>query len=801
MATHWSERFGLATSPFFGGEVCSEDGTHTVMLDGGYGSFALSETEEAIWRDNRTASWAWSSNLPHHVTVSGDVVAVRRWDRHEAEQFSRSSVEGKIGAFYEYLTRDRVRSTQRVVEHVLSLFRGVRSLVADRGMHDEKSIEAFLGLLDHMIAGRGSIDGGGALADLPSTGISALLAEYDRQDRSQALQLLPSLAVRHASSDIFQEAHFELVRTPSVDLFGYAGQAEARPATRGGAHFTPAPLARSIAENTLAQITDLSSRESLTVLDPACGSGAFLQEALRCLRRQGYGGPLRIVGRDISEAAVAMARFVVGHAVADWSGRGGIEVDIATADSLADPLPTADVVLMNPPFIAWGALSSERRDQVKSLLGARLEGRGDLSMAFVTLALDRLAPGGAIGVLLPASLLSLSSAKNWRADILERAELRLLASLGEYGLFAHALVQVAAAVISKPMASRDAQENAAPDVRAVRSANTADATGDVLRMLRKTSRERQAASVDGQWEIYDVPAQEFHKRPTWRLASPRLEDTLARLAEAGGVRLGDLFDVRQGVRTGDNKTFVLNRDEYNELPKRERRYFRQAVMNVSIRDGKADKEFWVFYPYGENTTLPNEEVLKRELPHYFRHHLKPRREALTSRPSLRGNLNWWDLSERRLSWALNDEPRIISKYFGGPGGFLGDLKAVYIAVQGFTWFPKWDGGETDDETVMPISKEDLVSAYVAFLNSSRFSEILEYYAPHVAGGQFDLSPRYVNHVIVPNLAEVARDRDQGLRVSRLVQYGREPAVSDPTWMRNVNKAVSEFYGFEGVEGR
>ena len=32
-------------------------------------------------------------------------------------------------------------------------------------------------------------------------------------------------------------------------------------------------------------------------------------------------------------AAVSMARFVVGHAVADWAPKGGVRVDIEVADS------------------------------------------------------------------------------------------------------------------------------------------------------------------------------------------------------------------------------------------------------------------------------------------------------------------------------------------------------------------------------------------------------------------------------------------------------------------------------------
>ncbi|MEP3124141.1 MULTISPECIES: N-6 DNA methylase [Alphaproteobacteria] len=798
VAKAWAKRFGLATAPLFEPGEAARPDEHTVLLDGGLGSFAMSETEEPIWREPQAASWVWSSNLPHHVTVSERVVAVRRWDNPRAEEFSRTSIESHIESFYEYLTADRVRSTRRVVEHVLQLFKGVRSLVAEAGVPDERSIDVFLAFLDTLIERerkveqaqeRGAVDE--LLQALPAGGLDALLQEVGMRTSLQSFQLFPSLAVRHAGADIFQEAHFELVRTPGVDLFGYSGLAESKAVTRGGAHFTPAPLARSIAENSLTQIKNLCTRKELTIMDPACGSGAFLQEAVRSLRRMGYTGRLRLVGRDISPAAIAMARFVVHHAVADWSPAGGVIVDLETADSLEELLPVADVVVMNPPFMAWSALSPKQRDQVRVILGARQQGRADLSMAFVTKALDNLNDGGVLGVLLPASLLTLQSAQEWRRDILERGDLRLLASLGEYGLFAHALVQVAAAVVTRS----DAEDSQDDMLRAVVSNNSADATGNALRMLRRMPASDQAESPDGSWKIFQLPKEKLKNRPNWRMSSPRMEAALSRLLESGASTLADLFDIRQGVRTGDNKTFILNQAQFITLPQRERRFFRRAVMNSSIRDGRIEESYWVFYPYGDaELEIEDEDALRRKLPTYFRKHLEPRRATLVQRASLRAPLHWWDLSERRISWASDERARIISKYFGGLGGFATDLRAEFVTVQGFAWLPKWESDFGGDDQVEVVPAADLLCAYSALLNSGRFSKILEFYSTHVAGGQFDLSPRYVNNVVVPNLVELARDQRAGRLIARLISLGREPRLSDPDWHLAVDRIVTELYG-------
>ena len=130
------------------------------------------------------------------------------------------------------------------------------------------------------------------------------------------LKLYPALAIRHAGGQLFQEAHFELIRgSNGFDLFGLIGNVDVQPTSRGGTHFTPPALARSIVEQTLAALPDIAARKRLSLCDPACGSGAFLHEALRALRRAGFNGKLTLVGRDVSIAAIAMARFVMAAAL------------------------------------------------------------------------------------------------------------------------------------------------------------------------------------------------------------------------------------------------------------------------------------------------------------------------------------------------------------------------------------------------------------------------------------------------------------------------------------------------------
>jgi adenine-specific DNA-methyltransferase len=59
----WSRRFGLAVSPLFELDEISDPNCHHVFLDGGQGTFALSISNEEIWREDKAANWAWSSRV------------------------------------------------------------------------------------------------------------------------------------------------------------------------------------------------------------------------------------------------------------------------------------------------------------------------------------------------------------------------------------------------------------------------------------------------------------------------------------------------------------------------------------------------------------------------------------------------------------------------------------------------------------------------------------------------------------------------------------------------------------------
>lgn len=813
LGAEWSERFGLARSPMFALERDGTEGEHDVLLDGGFGSFGLSVVEE-LGAPTEAAGWAWSSDLPHHVTVTQKEVQVVRWDAaRDAQVYSLDSVSRDLDEFYRYLCRDRLRSNRTVVQHLITLFGRVRALVAHARLPDGRAIDAFVTVLGDLIAGE---EGPAQPTDfgLPEdaeelrvaiAGHSLEEALRDIRTAPATLSMLtlhPTLAIRHAGGQLFQEAHFDLVRAPAPDLFGFVDAATSDRVSRGGTHFTPPALARSIVDYTLAQIDDVSGRPTLTLSDPACGSAAFLHEALRGLQRANFDGALKIVGRDVSLPAVAMARFTLTLALRDWTPKGGAVLDLAVEDSLAQPaFPASDVTVMNPPFISVIAQTADQKAQLRAVVGEKAGSRGDYSMAFVTRALDSLAEGGAMGTLFPANLLTHEAATPWREHLAEASDVRLLARIGDFGLFSQALVHVACVVLAKGSSPRQ-------EFAALVTGNEPGATGDALRELRKTHGTAPSRSMgDKQWTLFSAPASVLEHKFPWRILTPEQRGIIDALEAAQTPTVGSLFDIAQGVQTGNLKLFLFNAEEFRRLnlPAREKRYFRDALMTDSIENGRIVKTYHLFFPHGSGGALfADEAALAEAVPTFYRTILKPNEAALKARASIvrAKRQDWWGLMHPRTgTFALDDKPRLVSKFFGGEGSFALDDAARYLPSTGHVWTPKRAVPPADEELddgwaegVAEAATLEVLRAYVALLNSTAFMRLVAFRSVTIAGGQYDLSSRFLIPVHLPDLWEKAESPLYGDHVRNLARVSRAAETGQTISGIDVDRLVAHLYG-------
>ncbi|MFL6260696.1 MAG: N-6 DNA methylase [Thermoanaerobaculia bacterium] len=392
----WRKQLGLLPVPLFRD---SNDESQFILLNGVKGNFCLDLRESQL--DYLSArSIAWSSNVGYYLTLSGGHIIVQRWNRQlgQTESYKYQDVTNKLQEFHGYLENTNPDSSLSVVTHGARAFRSLRTALGNEASGTD-ALRAFLLLLasasEH--TSPDSVDLSKWNLDKESLNIASMVApqdweilvsEFARGRSVDDLNLRVDLLLRHASGLMFQEAHYEALLPThlqlSLGLFPPDPARLTKQSTGIGLHFTPPALARTLVEECLASLP-LRQISNLKIFDPACGSGEFLREALRQLRLSGFSGQIELEGWDISDAACAMAKFALAWDISEGSP-GKFEVKHQNSLNPDVPWPSADLLLMNPPFLSWQDMNSEQRALVSATLGSDLRKRPDLSAAFMVKA-------------------------------------------------------------------------------------------------------------------------------------------------------------------------------------------------------------------------------------------------------------------------------------------------------------------------------------------------------------------------------------------------------------------------------
>lgn len=363
----WKKELGLLPVPLYN----IKEKRRYILLNGTQGNFCL-DFEHA--EDAR--SLAWSSSVGHYVVTKTDTVEVQRWDQSDSslQIFTAESVYKDLRKFHSYLEQTSRSRGVSVVGHIIDKFRQLRAIMEPPG-DANSTLRAFLVMLacvhDKVSPDTLDYQSWNLVPEAISTATTINKEDWTRLTQEitkgrPSEGLLPdlTLVLRHSAGYLFQEAHYEIV-SPNIKqgrLVGFEPiPAKVSTRTKGvGVHFTPPPLARTLCEEALRQISGYSDI-SLTIFDPACGSGEFLRESLRQLDVLNFKGSIRLIGWDISNAACDMAKYILS-----WEKKGkraNIEVEIHCKNSLLEhDWPTnIDIVLMNPPFQSWQDMDSETK--------------------------------------------------------------------------------------------------------------------------------------------------------------------------------------------------------------------------------------------------------------------------------------------------------------------------------------------------------------------------------------------------------------------------------------------------------
>ncbi len=207
-----------------------------------------------------------------------------------------------------------------------------------------------------------------------------------------------------------------------------------------GVYYTPPEIVRWIVARSLEVLAAaVPTASPPRVLDPACGAGAFLQEA-----RAQIPGCL-LYGVDVDPAAITAARasFTLNPNLP--LNLNPLPLHLHCADFLSSSFSPApfDLILGNPPYVNIRELAKSTSPAYRQELRCRFKsarGNFDLYVLFLERSLELLRPGGVCGMIIPNKWAGLDYARPLRELVLAETTLHDIVDLSGVRVFAEAEV-------------------------------------------------------------------------------------------------------------------------------------------------------------------------------------------------------------------------------------------------------------------------------------------------------------------------------------------------------------------------
>jgi adenine-specific DNA-methyltransferase len=353
-----------------------------------------------------------------------------------------------------------------------------------------------------------------------------------------------------------------------------------------------------------------------TVLDPGCGTGAFLEGIIRWCKRHRAVLP-RMVGIESEPRRVKAAR----------ENFRSINVEIRQSDFLTAPVESFDFIIGNPPYVSILGLSeAEKREFRANYETAR--GRFDLYILFFERAIKSLKPDGRMVFITPEKFLYVETAAPLRRLLskIQVEEIELIDERAFDGLVTYPTITT---LVNQPASKTT-----------------------VIRMRDGVKRQ---CTLDGQGRSWTPLVRGASKQ---RLDHATLKDVCVRIS--------------CGVATGADDVFVVNKKDLN----RELAEFAKPTISgreLTASENIGPSKCSMLIPYAKDGTLLKEEELEG-----FGDYLRqgPIRKRLLERTCVRRK-PWYAFHETPpLSGILR--PKILCKDLAERPHFWIDRHGIFV---------------------------------------------------------------------------------------------------------------------------
>ena len=741
-----------------------------IMLNGGSTDFCLDFSDEGIDSGNAFSD-AWSTNTKNYVYVGSENTIVYNWHtENKISSIPNKIVAEKFDRFMQIVNSMSVKTEDDMVPFVMGVFRRLRNITLEKGEPREA-----LNLLYKLLV---SIEEDNyQQIDCKKWGIQDVniptgFERFVKNIKDGVNDIHPNLRLilSHCSGILFQEAHREVeLFNYQLDLFsGISSKIKYKePLLYSSVHYTPQFLARSIVENALLRI-DIKKR-NIRIFDPACGSGVFLIEALSQLNDLGYDGAVYVEGWDISNNATDTTKFLLSFQRNEiWKERLKFKIK-KVEDSLQEQWSDDyDLILMNPPFASYDSIRDKKSKEavLETLSNFGMKKRPNQAAAFLYKATTSLQQEGVLGIVLPSSVLIADQYDKLRVGISQEIQIAQVAHLGNY-IFEDALTDASFMICKKDTSISEPQ--------VIWCRNDKGVANEALQSLRKMQRIGEVTKNSENYSIYD-PSKFPIKGKSWNVIPQKDERFylhVENFVKADKLkRLGDIFTVHEGIVTGRKGLFNISSTEYEELPEMEKQYYRPLVSSGDIRDGVIMHENYIWYPYGKDGLLIQDEDELKGLTETWKK-LSPYKEELSKR-STKGL--WWEHAWPR-TWQFVKEKHLYSQRFGDASCFGIGERNDYVIEDGNVFIFKNKNYSIND-----------YYCYLALFSSSSFERLLSIYAKRIMKG-YDMGNTQIKDIPI---VDFLNERGTGYK-TELIEVGKSLAKGLSYMKHKADELTASYY--------
>jgi SAM-dependent methyltransferase len=394
---------------------------------------------------------------------------------------------------------------------------------------------------------------------------------------------------------------------------------------RYGQHYTPCEVARLLAAFAVRSSTDL-------ILDPACGDGRLLQEAIRLkadlsspkagLSLQDERSPYSLAqdafGIDRSPQAVKLASQTGARvAVANF-----FDVDVGSSPGKSIKLPCEfDAIIGNPPYIRQEVMSARDKQRIQKRLEVdrahapeifwpRWSGRSDIYIYFFAHSIRFLRAGGRLVFLTASSWLDVGYGAALREFLLKNFRLIAVIESAVESFFADASINTAITVLARESSEQARNANlvrfihltrplsevvksspltdeALEFARAVeRTVTSVNANGCRMRVIKQEDLLRERAQIKGRVSRGQAVKERALASAGWG-KHLRADDVFFNVIERGSARLrrlSELARVRFGVKTGANEFFYVKETGGKKINNNVAQPSRRAIREADVSE-------------------------------------------------------------------------------------------------------------------------------------------------------------------------------------------------------------------------